>query len=142
LAERSAHIPSAVVVEDADADHFYRLMQLGVRGVLPARISPVQLIAALRTISLGQIVLDPAVVPFALGFRNRGAVLSARQERIVDLLAKGMHNNLIIQRLAISNSTLKRELQEIRAKLGIKDRTEIVMYGINSGYGQSVRSGS
>ncbi|MPZ61903.1 MAG: hypothetical protein GEU93_11520 [Propionibacteriales bacterium] len=131
LREHPGDARAVVVAETMASSQVQGLIELGVHGMFLAQISPQQLVAALRAIQLGQIVLDPMLM---LGLNHQGRELSARQEQIIELLVRGAQNEVIARRLSISNSTLKRELKEVRAKLNVKDRTEIVSYAINAGF--------
>jgi len=103
----------------------------GARGLLRRETDSPGLVAALRAIDQGLIVWDPA---FSGGFSPaRGAssgelveALTRREEEVLQLLAAGLPNKTIAERLAISEHTVKFHVNAVMGKLGAHSRTEAV----------------
>jgi two-component system, NarL family, nitrate/nitrite response regulator NarL len=107
----------------------------GVRGYLPRDILAEELAAAVHAVAEGLVVLHPSLVellalPRATSFEGDTQVseeaLTAREREVLQLLAQGLANKQIAQRLAISEHTVKFHVGEVMAKLGAASRTEAV----------------
>jgi DNA-binding NarL/FixJ family response regulator len=95
---------------------------------------PDEIIAALRAVMRGLVVLDPTIArlttvrtPATLHFDDeRGETLTDRETEVLHLLALGLPNKTIASRLGISEHTAKFHVGSIMAKLGAASRTEAV----------------
>jgi len=67
------------------------------------------------------------------GERMPQAVLTAREEEVVKLIAQGHSSKEIAATLAISHKTVERHRANVLAKLGMRDRTELTRYAIRAG---------
>lgn len=79
---------------------------------------------ALRRISAGETVIDPELVQVLLQSANRAgplATLSTRENQVLDLMAQGLSNRGIAERLVISLNTVETHIQRIFTKLGLPD---------------------
>ena len=107
----------------------------GVRGYLPRDVLAEELAAAVRAVAGGLVVLHPSLVellalPRAASFEGdtqaSEEALTAREREVLQLLAQGLANKQIAQRLTISEHTVKFHVGEVMAKLGAASRTEAV----------------
>ena len=107
----------------------------GVRGYLPRTSPPEDLEAAIRALADGLVVLHPTVAGLladqfaAVPLIDAGPPeepLTAREREVLQLLAQGLANKQIAQRLSISEHTVKFHVAEVMAKLGAASRTEAV----------------
>jgi two-component system, NarL family, response regulator YdfI len=112
-----------------------RALREGVRGYLPRAATAEDLAAAARAAAEGLVVLHPSLVealaqPWAASFDGDGSgaeePLTAREREVLQLLAQGLANKQIAQRLTISEHTVKFHVGEVMAKLGAASRTEAV----------------
>jgi DNA-binding NarL/FixJ family response regulator len=87
---------------------------------------PRQTVATIRNVAQGQIVFPRAVRQATAGGQSaqRLGQLTRREYAVLDLLAAGMTNAQIADRLSIQESTVKFHLQNIFQKLGVTNRTE------------------
>ncbi len=79
---------------------------------------------ALRRISAGETVIDPELVRVLLQGANRAgplATLSTRENQVLDLMAQGLSDRGIAERLVISLNTVGTHIQRIFTKLGLPD---------------------
>lgn len=102
-----------------------------VRGLLPRDADAAALSAALRAITRGLIVTDPEWVGALQRSRDRAEValpepLTPREVGVLQLLAAGLPNKLIAERLGISEHTVRFHLNAIFGKLDAHTRTEAV----------------
>jgi two-component system nitrate/nitrite response regulator NarL len=104
----------------------------GVRGLLLRDASAETLQAALQAARQGLVVLDPslALSPFPViepGLEFLVEELTPRETEVLQLLADGLTNKAIAQRLGISDHTVKFHVNAILGKLGAQSRTEAVV---------------
>jgi len=102
-----------------------------VYGLLPREVEPHILAAALEAVAGGLVVLDPllaaAVVPESAVTPAPTEELTPRERDVLQLMAEGLANKAIAQRLGISDHTVKFHVNAILGKLGAQSRTEAVV---------------
>ena len=112
-----------------------RALREGVRGYLSRGATAEEMAAAIRAAADGLIVLHPSLIdtlvqPWAAAFPSDAQgleePLTAREREVLQLLAQGLANKQIAQRLTISEHTVKFHVGEVMAKLGAASRTEAV----------------
>ena len=116
-------------------------LRAGVRAALPADISPDQLVAALRAVASGLLVVHPSNAAEALpanpvttrALEEIGESLTRREVEVLQMLAAGLSNKAVSARLNISEHTVKFHVASILSKLGAASRTEAVAIGIRRG---------
>lgn len=121
--------PALVLVTDAASAS--EALAAGARGVLMRNASPRRIHAALQAVSEGLMVVDDELAP-ALLHASRPAPelaepLTNRELEVMQLLASGLTNKEIAQRLGISDHTVKFHVNAILGKLGVETRTEAVV---------------
>jgi NarL family two-component system response regulator YdfI len=110
----------------------------GVRAVLRSDSTAEELAAAIAAARAGLVVLHPEALKGARQARaaeSRGgpAALTPREHEILEMIAEGMSNRTIANRLRISSQTVKFHVASILAKLGAASRTEAVTFGVRQG---------
>jgi DNA-binding NarL/FixJ family response regulator len=129
LAVLAQDAPSASVVvfgASADLPLARAALQAGARGFLHARMPPEHIARALRLTEEGELVL-PKDLLGALAEEARGpdlSALTARQLEILKLVAEGLANSQIAERLYISESTVKQHLSAAYKLMGVKNRVQ------------------
>jgi DNA-binding NarL/FixJ family response regulator len=149
-AQLCQRLPTArvlVLTTYADQDAIIPALQAGARGYLTKDASAEQIEAAIRAVHAGQTHLDPAVQerlvaavisqpspehPAGPGHRPPGG-LTAREAEVLTLLAAGLSNTEIAQRLYLSHATVKTHINRIFAKTGARDRAQAVRYAYQHG---------
>jgi DNA-binding NarL/FixJ family response regulator len=115
------------------------LLAAGVLGVIPRDVAAPALASALRTISAGLCVVDPAFLDLAsseVSVADESTTLeplSPREAEVVQLLAQGLSNKQIADQLGISSHTAKFHIAAILGKLGATSRTEAVVRALQRG---------
>jgi two-component system, NarL family, response regulator YdfI len=115
-------------------------LRAGIGAILPTRVSPEQLVAAMQAATAGLIVMHrgerdsnflgaPASRPLAELLEP----LTRREREVLQMLASGLGNKEIATRLTISEHTVKFHVASILGKLGAASRTEAVALGIRHG---------
>jgi DNA-binding NarL/FixJ family response regulator len=62
--------------------------------------------------------------------------LTPAEERVLELLASGINNKEIAQRLEISEKTVRNHINHIFSKLSVQDRSEAIVLARDAGYGK------
>ncbi len=112
-----------------DETHVAEVWTTGVNGVLRRGVDSEALIAALEATVRGLLVLDPGLVDPPLPSRQPTRELmveelTPREIEVLQLLADGLTNRAIAQRLGISDHTVKFHVNAIFGKLGAQSRTD------------------
>ena len=110
----------------------------GVRAVLRSDATAEELATAIAAVRAGLLVLHPDALKSsteARAARSRigATALTAREQEILEMIAEGMSNRTIANRLGISSQTVKFHVASILAKLGAGSRTEAVTFGLRQG---------
>jgi len=110
----------------------------GVRAVLRSDATAEELATAIAAARAGLLVLHPDALKSsteARAARSRigPTALTAREQEILEMIAEGMSNRIIANRLGISSQTVKFHVASILAKLGARSRTEAVTFGLRQG---------
>jgi len=128
LLERHRGVRILVLTGSRDRDLMMRAMRLGVHGFLRKTADTAEVMAAVRSLRRGEGVFDagPVVVDVLRPDEPRGPVLTERETQVLKLLAVGMSNREIGERLLISEATVKFHVRNLRDKLEVRRRTEIV----------------
>jgi len=139
-----------VLTTYADQDAIVPALRAGARGYLTKDASAEQIEAAIRAVHAGQTYLDPAVQerlvaaviarppsPDPAGPAGPGGQppdgLTTREAEVLALLAAGLSNAEIAQRLYLSHATVKTHINRIFAKSGARDRAQAVRYAYQHG---------
>ncbi|GAB3151124.1 response regulator [Amycolatopsis sp. NPDC004378] len=115
-----------VTTYDTDADTLPAI-EAGATGYLLKDAHPDDLAAAVRTAAAGRTTLAPTVADRLLDRMRRPAVAVTRREiEVLTLVADGLSNRAIAQRLHLTEGTVKSHLARCYTKLGVDSRTAAV----------------
>ena len=115
-----------VTTYDSDADTLPAL-EAGATGYLLKDAPPEELAQAVRAAAAGRSALAPSVADRLLErMRTPSAALSARETEVLGLVADGLTNQQVSQRLHLSQATVKSHLVHVYTKLGVDSRTAAV----------------
>lgn len=138
----SERLPTRVVLLTAtlDEDGVLDAMQAGVSGLVLKESAAVGLVQTVRRVHRGERALEPSLVSRALDrlaqreeARKIVEVLSKRETEIVKMVAAGLRNKEIADKLSIGEGTVKSHLHSIYEKLGVHGRVELTMYAYERG---------
>jgi DNA-binding NarL/FixJ family response regulator len=119
-----------------------RTVRLGVHGYLRKDADTADIVAAVRTLLRGEAVFDSRITTMMMdALRDprehrrtaRGPLLTERENQVLKLLATGMSNKEIAAELMISEATVKFHVRNLRDKLDVRRRTEIVYTATRQG---------
>ena len=128
-----------------DSRQILAAIQAGALSCLLKDIDADGLADAIRRTARGEAVLHPRVAGYLLDAIRRGATpgeeplatLSEREREVLEVMAEGMSNQSIGEKLNISEKTVKTHVSNILAKLGVADRTQAAVYAWKSGMKQA-----
>ena len=134
-------IRTLVLTTYDEDDYAFGALEVGASGFLLKDVRAAQLAQAVRAVAQGDAVLTPRVtkeliargVPRALsgaqreGLWERFGVLTPRELDVVRLIAEGMSNEEIAERLVLQPASVRRNVSRILAKLHLRDRVQIAV---------------
>jgi two-component system response regulator DevR len=119
-----------------DDDAIFAAVMAGASGYLLKEIRGTSLVDAIRQVSAGKSLLDPRVTEQLLTRLRQGsprdprlASLTDRESEILGLIADGLTNRQIGERLFLAEKTVKNYVSGLLAKLGMQRRTQAAVYG-------------
>ncbi len=134
-----------VLTSSIDDAEVVESLRAGVLGYLLKDSSPRDLLMAIKTVANGQLWLGSAVfsrvlqdikVTEAAVPRPRTA-LTEREREVASLVAEGLSNQGIAERLFISERTARSHVSNILGKLRLTSRTQLALYAVREGLGSS-----
>jgi DNA-binding NarL/FixJ family response regulator len=134
-----------LVLTTFDLDEYvYEALRAGASGFLLKDTPPADLLAAIRVVAAGDALLAPGVTRRLIAeFARRPepstvtpaalAGLTDREREVLALVARGLSNAEIAERLVVSVATAKTHVSRVLAKLGARDRAQLVMLAYETG---------
>jgi DNA-binding NarL/FixJ family response regulator len=134
-----------LVLTTFDLDEYvYAALRAGASGFLLKDVSPEHLVTAVRQVAAGDTLLAPAItrrlveqflasMPTEPLSSDRLSSLTPREHEIVRLVARGLSNAEIADRLIVGVSTVKTHIANLLAKLGLRDRVQLVVLAYEIG---------
>jgi DNA-binding NarL/FixJ family response regulator len=135
----TAALPSAQVVvltSSSDRDRVVAALDAGAVGYLLKDTEPAELVDGIRAAARGESPLAPKAARFLLESRRRPSSepeLSEREREVLVLVAAGLSNKLIAQRLGIAEKTVKAHLTNVYRAIGVYDRVQAALWARERG---------
>ncbi|MFF1560078.1 response regulator [Streptomyces sp. NPDC058279] len=139
-----AEPPRIVVVTTFENDSYvYGALRAGAAGFLLKRADPDELIGAVRLVARGDSLLFPAAVRSLAATQAAGDPsatapwvrrLTDREADVLRLIATGLSNHEVSERLGVGPQTVKTHVAAILAKTGSRDRTQAVIAAYEGGF--------
>jgi DNA-binding NarL/FixJ family response regulator len=139
--------PRIIVLTTFDLDEYvFAALRAGASGFLLKGTPTEQLVTAVRAVAEGDALIDPSVTRRLIEeFARRPAAspppgldeLTARERDVLDLVARGLSNVEIAERLVVSAATVKTHVAHILMKLRLRDRVQAVVYAYENGVAQA-----
>ncbi len=128
-------------------EYVYDAMKAGASGFLLKDVRRDELVNAVRSVAAGDALLAASLTRrFIEDFVRRpppgaaptGALaeLTDREAEVVRLVARGLSNAEIAQRMVVSEATVKTHVARVLSKLGLRDRTQVVVMAYETGFVQ------
>ena len=142
-----------LILTTFDLDEYaFGALRAGASGFLLKDVPPPELVAAIRTVARGDAVVSPRITRRLLeeyayqlpdlsdgarahpgGEQLAVAGLTEREHEVLLLVAEGLSNAEIAERLFVSEATVKSHVGRLLAKLGLRDRVQAVVFAFQSG---------
>ncbi|MBU6536003.1 response regulator [Streptomyces mayonensis] len=135
-----------LVLTTFDLDEYvYEALRAGASGFLLKDASADQLAEAVRVVAAGDALLAPGITRRLIAefsrlddrprapLRARVGDLTGRETEVLALIAQGLSNAEIAQRLVVAEQTVKTHVGRILVKLGLRDRTQAAVFAYESG---------
>ncbi len=146
IRERSPDSRILVLTSFAEDDRIIPAIRAGAQGYLLKDIAPQALAQAIRGAFAGDVQLHPVAARKLMAVAAHGDAksqdqlqsaaamgLTERELEVVKLIAAGMSNRAIADRLVVSEKTVKTHVGNILDKLHLEDRTQVAIYAIRHG---------
>ena len=146
-----------LILTTFDLDEYaFSALRAGASGFLLKDVPPAELVSAIRTVARGDAVVSPRITRRLLeeyadtlpdlsggaegssspgaGVQNAAlAQLTEREREVLLAVADGLSNAEIAERLYVSEATVKSHVGRLLAKLGLRDRVQVVVFAFQSG---------
>ena len=147
------HEPRArvlILTSFGDDDKIFPAIRAGAQGYLLKDIQPRDLIQAVRDLHQGKTQLHPDVarrlMSAVAGNASSGQAeahppaedlrsLTEREREVLDLIARGLSNREIAEKMVVSEATVKTHVSNVLEKLGLQDRTRAAIWALKHGLG-------
>lgn len=136
--------PVAMLTTFGDDEVLWKALEAGASGFILKDASTTELLRATHVVAAGGAWLDPKITNtviehYRLQHPNRAIpnagieTLTAREKQVLVLLAEGLLNQEIANKLCISEATIKTHISHIFSKLGARDRAAAIVYAYDHG---------
>ncbi len=133
-----------VILTTFDLDEYvFEALRVGASGFLVKSTEPAELVHAVRVVTAGDALLSPGVTRRLVAqFTTRAKqpvptpaldALTDREREVMGLVAEGLSNEEIAERLVVSPATAKTHVSRAMVKLGARDRAQLVVFAFESG---------
>ena len=134
LASEHSETRTVVLTAAISDEEMAQALQKGAAGLVLKESSPDQLLECVRRVAAGERWLDPEAMSRVVASGSSSAatddrvgLLTAREREVVRMIASGLRNRDIGERLSISENTVKVHLHNIYEKLGVEGRMELLL---------------
>lgn len=137
-----------------DDDYIFKFIREGASAYLLKDTTPQEMTRTIRSVHTGEAMIQPRLMKKLLnefiklsekseksgprsepeGGGEELGCLTEREKQVLSLVAKGMNNKEISSSLFISEATVKTHVANLMSKLGKRDRVELVLYALRSGF--------
>jgi DNA-binding NarL/FixJ family response regulator len=144
-ADKDLENTRVIVLTTFEVDEYvFEALRHGASGFLLKDTKPAELLRAIRLVSVGEALLSPSVTRKVVSefvsqssrpFKPHPYVhtLTDREREVVSLVAEGLSNQEIAERLVVSPATARTHVSRAMTKLGARDRAQLVVFAYQSG---------
>jgi DNA-binding NarL/FixJ family response regulator len=148
LRERQPEVSVIALTTYADDESVLGALRAGARGYLTKDAGSEDIRKAILTVAAGEAALDPAVQHHVVSALARETTtsdcdtvagaelpdeLTPREAEVLALIAEGLTNGEIAERLVVNQTTVKSHINHLFAKAGLRDRAQAVNYAYRTG---------
>src|SRR4051794_27177468 len=120
-----------------DPDAVLAAVLAGASGYVLKEVRTAGLVDAIRQVAQGRSLIDPGLIAQVMDrvragntTDNRLAALSPREREVLDLIADGLTNRQIGERMYLAEKTVKNYVSSLLSKLGMQRRTQAAVFGV------------
>jgi DNA-binding NarL/FixJ family response regulator len=138
--------PRVLILTTFDADeHVVEALRAGASGFLLKDVPPADFVSAIRVVASGDALIAPSVtrrlldrfarlaVPADEAYADRLRALTEREREVLKLVAQGLANREIAERLSLAEPTVKTHVSHLLIKLDLRDRAQLVVLAYEVG---------
>jgi DNA-binding NarL/FixJ family response regulator len=134
-----------ILTMSEDDESLFAAMRAGARGYIPKDADSDEIVAAIRSAALGEMIFGASMTERMTTFFSSGRSAAAdpfpdlteREHEILELIAAGRSNAEIATRLAISGKTVRNHVANVFTKLGVATRSQAIVRAREAGLGGS-----
>ncbi|PWN03324.1 DNA-binding response regulator [Nocardioides silvaticus] len=130
-------IAALILTSYDDDDALFAAIMAGAAGYVLKQVRGTDLIDMIRRVAAGQSTLDPSVTAQVLERLRNGPpvdkeleTLTEQEQRILELIGKGLTNRQIAGELYLAEKTVKNYVSSLLAKLGLSSRTQAAIFAV------------
>lgn len=137
--------PAVLMITMFDDETVFTAVRAGARGYLLKGAQGDETLRAIRAVANGEVIFSPGVAAHMMNFWGRGSSettrstpfpeLTPREREILDLLAQGLTNNAIAEKLVLSPKTVRNQVSALFSKLQVASRSEAIIKAREAGLG-------
>jgi DNA-binding NarL/FixJ family response regulator len=140
----SPHIAVLVLTMYEDDDSIFAALRAGARGYLLKGADRAEIVRAVRSVASGEAIFGPAIARRLVGYFSMPRPdaagqafpeLTEREREILELIARGLSNTAISERLVLSPKTVRNHVSNIFSKLQVAGRAEAIVRAREAGLG-------
>lgn len=146
ILERDPSVGIVILTMSEDDESLFAAMRAGARGYIPKDADSDEIVAAIRSAALGEVIFGASIADRLMAFfasgRSAAATaadpfpdLTEREHEILELIAAGRSNGEIAQRLAISPKTVRNHVANVFNKLQVASRSQAIVRAREAGLG-------
>lgn len=137
IKQKKPELAIVILTTFDDDEYIVEALKHGVNGYLLKNGTPAQIIAGIKTVMQGHLLVHPDVARKLPSFLQHGSQqtkdlseygITATEEQIIALIAEGLSNKEIAGKLFLSEGTVKNYVTQILQKLALRDRTQIAIF--------------
>ena len=144
IVSKQPEIGVIVVTMYKDDDSVFAAMRAGARGYILKGADQQEMLRAIRAVASGEALFGPEIATRLVNFFSSPQAnlpsqafpeLTSREHEVLELIAKGLNNQVIANRLSISEKTVRNHISNIFNKLQVVDRAQAIVKAREAGMG-------
>lgn len=139
IKDRRIKVKVLVLTVHNEVEYLMKAVDIGIDGYVLKDSESAELKKAIFAIAEGEVYIQPSLVPYLNAKRmekkedkNKIDDLTKREVEVLKLLAVGMYNKEVAEKLEISERTVKNHVSNIFKKLEVSDRTQAAVFAIRN----------
>jgi DNA-binding NarL/FixJ family response regulator len=145
ILRNNPHIGVIVLTVFENDDAVFAAMRVGARGYILKGADQDELLRAIQAVSQGEAMFSPGIARRLTDYFSTLSTMKSpqafpeltdRERQILDLIAQGLNNPQITERLMLSSKTVRNHISNIFSKLQVADRAQAIIRARDAGLGQ------